>query len=127
VFRDGKILFIHRMGMWDLPKGKIEKGEAFKEGALREVEEECNVRVEIVDKVCTTWHTYTKGEKSILKKTVWYHMNCLDDSNKKPQIDEGIDEVRWMNENETNVALYNSYKSITHVLTKFKKKVALKA
>lgn len=127
VFRDGKILFIHRMGMWDLPKGKIEKGEAFKEGALREVEEECNVRVEIVDKVCTTWHTYTKGEKSILKKTVWYHMNCLDDSDKKPQIDEGIDEVRWMNENETNVALYNSYKSITHVLTKFKKKVALKA
>ncbi len=127
VFRDGKILFIHRMGMWDLPKGKIEKGEAFKDGALREVEEECNVRVEIVDKVCTTWHTYTKGEKSILKKTVWYHMNCLDDSHKKPQIDEGIDEVRWMNENETNVALYNSYKSITHVLAKFKKKVVVKA
>ena len=127
VYREGKILFIHRLGMWDLPKGKIEKGENFKEGALREVEEECNVKVELVEKVCTTWHTYTKGEKSILKKTVWYHMNCLDDSNKKPQLDEGIDEVRWMNENEMNVALYNSYKSITHVLTKFKQKLAVQS
>lgn len=121
VFREGKVLMIHRLGMWDLPKGKIEKGEGVAEGAKREVEEECNVSVEIKEKICTTWHTYTKGEKSILKKTSWYLMACLDDSHMKPQLEEDIDEVRWMNENETNVALFTTYKSIAHVYNKFKK------
>ena len=36
-----ELLFILRLGKWDLPKGKIEKGEKIKEAALREVEEEC--------------------------------------------------------------------------------------
>ena len=36
-----EFLFIFRGGRWDLPKGKIEKGEQIKETALREVEEEC--------------------------------------------------------------------------------------
>ncbi|WP_286755730.1 MULTISPECIES: NUDIX hydrolase [Roseivirga] len=121
VYRDGSILLIHRLGKWDLPKGKIEKGESFVEGAKREVQEECNIKVRVNQKICTTWHTYTKGDKSILKKTVWYLMDCLDDSKMKPQLEEDIDEVRWMSENELNVALYNTYMSIAHVYNKFKK------
>lgn len=123
VYDNGKVLVIHRLGKWDLPKGKIESDESFERGALREVEEECNVKVEVLDKVCTTWHTYTKGEKSILKKTVWYQMSCLDDSKMKPQLDEGIDEVRWMNKKEFEVAQYNAYRSIQHVYKKFKKRL----
>jgi len=111
VYKDGKVLMIHRLGKWDLPKGKIEGGETFRMGAQREVQEECNVSVAVLDKVCTTWHTYTTGEKSILKKTVWYQMECLDDSKMKPQLDEGIDEVRWMNKKEIGVAKYNAYQS----------------
>lgn len=34
---EGKILVIHRLGVWDLPKGKAEKGESMEETALREV------------------------------------------------------------------------------------------
>lgn len=123
VYRDGKILMIHRLGKWDLPKGKIEKKESVSEGALREVEEECNIKVALRDRICTTWHTYTKGEQSILKKTVWYHMDCLDDSKMKPQLDEGIDEVKWMNKKELDVAFYNAFESIQHVYKKFKKKI----
>ncbi|PWL29307.1 NUDIX domain-containing protein [uncultured Roseivirga sp.] len=115
------VLMIHRLGLWDLPKGKIEKGESSVEGAKREVQEECNVRVKVKEKICTTWHTYTKGDKSILKKTSWYLMDSIDDSNMKPQLEEDIDEVRWMNEKELNVAMYNTYKSINHVYDKFKK------
>lgn len=115
------ILMIHRLGLWDLPKGKIEKGESFIEGAKREVQEECNIKVKVKEKICTTWHTYTKGDKSILKKTAWYLMESLDDSKMKPQLEEDIDEVRWMNEKELNVAMYNTYKSITHVYQKFSK------
>lgn len=115
------VLMIHRLGKWDLPKGKIEKGESFIEGAKREVQEECNIKVKVKDKICTTWHTYTKGDKSILKKTSWYLMECLEDSKMKPQLEEDIDEVRWMNERELDVAMYNTYKSITHVYQKFNK------
>ena len=38
-----EILFIYRMKKWDLPKGKLDKGETIKECAKREVEEETNI------------------------------------------------------------------------------------
>ena len=124
VWQNGEVLFIHRLGKWDLPKGKIENGESFRAGAQREVEEECNIKVKVKSKICTTWHTYTKGKKSILKKTVWYLMNCVDDTHMAPQLAEGIDDVRWMDKKETVVALYNAYKSIRHVYKKFRKKIS---
>ena len=40
---NGRLLCIHRIGHWDLPKGKLEAGEALEEAAAREVEEECGV------------------------------------------------------------------------------------
>lgn len=127
VYKDGKVLMIHRLGKWDLPKGKVEAKESVSLGAIREVEEECNIKVALNEKVCTTWHTYTTKEQSILKKTVWYHMDCLDDSKMKPQVEEGIDEVKWMNKKEVDVAMYNAFRSITHVYKKFRKKLADKA
>ena len=39
----GRLLCIHRIGHWDLPKGKLEAGEALEEAAAREVQEECGV------------------------------------------------------------------------------------
>jgi ADP-ribose pyrophosphatase len=42
--KNGEILFIRRMGKWDLPKGKIEKGESLEQAAIREVEEETGIR-----------------------------------------------------------------------------------
>ena len=41
-------LFIYRNDKWDLPKGKVEKNEKVKEAAVREVEEECGIKVERV-------------------------------------------------------------------------------
>lgn len=40
---DGHFLGIFRLGKWDLPKGKAEKGESMETTALREVEEECGI------------------------------------------------------------------------------------
>ena len=121
VHREDKTLMIYRFDKWDLPKGKIEKGESSAEGAKREVEEECNVKVEISEKLCTTWHTYVQGGKDILKKTSWYLMDCLDDSKMKPQRNEGIEDVKWMNSEQVDIALYSSYRSIQHVYKKFRK------
>ena len=39
-----EILFIRRNGKWDLPKGKMEKGESFEEAAVRETMEETGVK-----------------------------------------------------------------------------------
>jgi len=45
-----EILFIKRLGVWDFPKGKIEKGETAEKAAIREVEEETAVdRLEIIN------------------------------------------------------------------------------
>ena len=40
---NSEILFIYRMKKWDLPKGKLDKGETIMECAKREVEEETSI------------------------------------------------------------------------------------
>jgi len=117
--KDGKILLIFRLKKWDIPKGKLDKKEKPKKAAVREVEEECNIRVKLKDKVCNSWHTYKRNGKNILKKTYWYSMDCLDDSEMKPQLEENIEDLRWMDMAEVKQALYNSYPSIRNVLRKY--------
>lgn len=123
--RENKILFIYRLGKWDLPKGKKDKGEKIKNCAVREVEEETNTKVKIEKKTCTTWHTYTRYKKFILKKTVWYKMKCIDDSKMKGQKKEKIEKVRWMENKIINEILINSYKSLSYVIKKYYNKYEL--
>lgn len=116
VLKDGRILMIYRLGVWDLPKGKLNKKEKVQEGALREVEEECNIQVEVIDKLPKTWHSYAFKGKKILKKTSWYVMNCTDDSLMKPQAEEFIEEVRWMTPEEVVEVLPKAYTSIAFIV-----------
>jgi ADP-ribose pyrophosphatase YjhB (NUDIX family) len=116
-----KFLLIFRLGKWDLPKGKLEKGEKAKIAAVREVMEECAVEAELVDKLCTTWHTYMQEGKRILKKTTWYNMNCLNDANMEPQYIENIEDIRWMTIDQADHALKNSYRSIQGVMESWKR------
>ncbi len=118
--KDGEnLLMIYRLGKWDLPKGKLDKGETMKECAVREVEEECNVKVALGNKICTTWHTYTRFKKRILKKTNWYNMSCLDDTKMQPQEDEGIEAVAWFSAKGITENLKTSYPSIQHVFDEY--------
>lgn len=121
VKKNEKVLLIYRLKRWDLPKGKLKKGEDSAEGAKREVEEECNVKVILQNLLCTTWHTYVRKNRRILKRTDWYMMKCLDDSNMQPQLEEFIEDVRWMNERELERALTNTYHSIEEVFKNYKK------
>ncbi|MCU0367430.1 MAG: NUDIX domain-containing protein [Cyclobacteriaceae bacterium] len=116
-----KFLMIYRMKRWDLPKGKKESGEKYKQTALREVEEECNIKVKLIKKICTTWHTYTMNRNNMLKRTKWYEMELLDDSRIKPSIEEDIEDLRWMTQKEVYHALENSYHSIGFVFEEYYK------
>lgn len=115
----GQILMMYRFKKWDLPKGKLDKGESSKVAAIREVEEECSVKAKLGDKICTTYHTYTYKNEDILKQTKWYSMDLLNDSKMKPQIEEDIEKLEWMNKNQVKAALINSYSSIRYVLKKY--------
>ncbi|MBB6325319.1 8-oxo-dGTP pyrophosphatase MutT (NUDIX family) [Algoriphagus iocasae] len=114
-----KVLLIFRLGKWDFPKGKFDKGETPEQCALREVEEECAVKVKVTRHLYNTWHTYTQNRKSILKKTYWYEMECLDDKNMTPQKEEGIDDIRWFYEPDAKIALVNSYPSMRYLFKQF--------
>jgi 8-oxo-(d)GTP phosphatase len=114
-----KFLMIYRLKKWDLPKGKKEKDERYRDTAAREIEEECNITVKLDTKICTTWHTYTMNKKPMLKKTRWYVMDLVDDSKMKPSIEEDIEEVRWMSPKEVYHALEHSYESISYVFEQY--------
>ncbi len=116
VVKDNNILMIYRMGMWDLPKGKLNKKEDPQEGALREVEEECNIKVSIAGKLPKTWHSYAYKGNKILKKTSWYIMECEDDSLMKPQAEEFIEQVKFMTPEEVEAVLPEAYASIAFVV-----------
>lgn len=69
-------LWIKRLGLWDLPKGKIEQGESSKDAAIREIIEECGLtgKLSLKYRICSTYHVYEFKNKSILKKitgTIW--------------------------------------------------------
>ena len=117
--RDGKYLFIYRNDKWDLPKGKIEKGEKTKVAAVREVEEECGITVsQLGDKICKTYHVYISREEVVLKKTHWYKMKYRGNEKLKPQKEEGITDVRWFKKNDMDTIVANTFPSIMDVLAK---------
>lgn len=119
VIKDGKILMIYRLGKWDLPKGKMNKNEDVQEGAIREVEEECGIKVQVIDKLPNTWHSYAYKGNKILKKSSWFVMACLDDTLMKPQAEEFIEEVRWMTPQEVKDILKDAYGSINFVMNHY--------
>lgn len=119
VRKKDRFLLIYRQKKWDLPKGKKESGERSRQTAVREVEEECNVKVKIGKKISTTWHTYTMNKHAMLKKTKWYRMDLVDDSRMKPSLEEDIEDLRWMNQKEVYHALENSYNSIRFVFEQY--------
>lgn len=121
VSKKDKILMIYRLGKWDFPKGKFDKGETPENCAKREVEEECAVKVKLGSPICKTWHTYTQNRRSILKKTYWFAMESINDSGMKPQLEEGIEDIQWMSEADAKTALINSYPSMRYLFKQYLK------
>lgn len=116
---ENKILWIYRLGKWDLPKGKLEKGEKFSMAAVREVAEECNVKAKLYHKICTTYHTYTHKNQLVLKRTKWYLMKQNEPATLSAQSEEGIEKVEWQTIQQMNKSLTNTYSSIRYVIQNY--------
>ena len=114
--KEGEYLMIFRKGLWDLPKGKIEKGEDIKECALREVEEETGVKNLSLDyKLGKTYHTYKLKDKWVLKESHWYAMRTNFTGKLVPQAKEGIEKAEWVAKKEVKQLFKNTYSSIKEV------------
>lgn len=112
------LLFIHRLGKWDLPKGKLEKNETKEQGAVREVMEECGIdNLDIIKELPRTYHIYKHKDKLVLKTTHWFEMNTSFSGVLIPQTEEGIIEVEWLDKgNVKEKVMPNTYHSIKELL-----------
>lgn len=118
--KNKEVLFIFRRGKWDLPKGKLEKHEKIKKGAVREVEEECGITNPVVrEHLITTMHKFKNKGKECLKKTYWYIMDYEGDEELVPQLEEDITKAKWMSEEKFNKVFKNTFPSIGDVLNAY--------
>jgi 8-oxo-dGTP pyrophosphatase MutT (NUDIX family) len=116
-----EFMVILRNGIWDLPKGKSEKGETSRDAALREVCEECGIdKPEISGFLLKTFHAYIMDEKVILKETDWFEMRVDDDVKTTPEEKENITEIRWLKPNQISIIKKNTYPLILDVLAEAK-------
>lgn len=115
-----ELLMIFRRGKWDLPKGKLDKGETLADCAVREVEEETGLqRIELMAPLPVTFHTYHEGSKYILKESYWYHMKTGGPQQLVPQKAEGIEEVKWVSRDKARDYFPETYPSVIDVIEGF--------
>ena len=115
--KETQLLTIKRNGLWDLPKGKIERHEDQRAAALREVMEETGLNMlNISDKVGQTYHAYYEDEAVLLKETHWYMMNSSGKGKLKPQEEEGISEVKWADLDWFKGEEFQSYQSVRDII-----------
>jgi 8-oxo-dGTP diphosphatase len=91
---DGRVAVIHRPRYddWSLPKGKLDPGETFEAGALREVREETGIRGRILEELEPTSYVDRKGRDKVVR---WYRMDIDGEPEAFAPNDE-VDELRWL-------------------------------
>jgi 8-oxo-dGTP pyrophosphatase MutT (NUDIX family) len=115
-----ELLFIFRRQKWDLPKGKLEKGETIETCAAREIEEETGVQnLTLKRKIGETYHIYTEKGKDILKVSHWFYFTCPSLQNIIPQTEEDIAEVKWIATQNIKEPMANTFKNIKEIMSIF--------
>ena len=114
---DKSVLLIFRRGKWDLPKGKLDKGENLQACAVREVQEETGLNsVHAERPLCLTYHTYHEAGKHILKETHWFLMKSEKQQVFIPQTEEDIEKCEWVSIDKLAPYMENTHASILDVV-----------
>ena len=104
VVKDNRLLLVKRakqpsLGLWTVPGGVVELGEKTEDAAVREVEEECNIRVKI-QQVLDIYNFVERDDGDRIK----YHYVILDylgeyvSGSLRPASD--VSDARWFSHNE---------------------------
>jgi 8-oxo-dGTP pyrophosphatase MutT (NUDIX family) len=126
VQRKNMYLSIERNGLWDIPKGRIERKETIEKGAIREVEEECGIQDPKIERFITrTFHVYAYKGKKALKETHWFHMKYEGPKETNPELNEGITKAEWLTLDELLSIRGRTYGSINELLDVFEKSLTL--
>ncbi|HEU4470525.1 MAG TPA: NUDIX domain-containing protein [Flavisolibacter sp.] len=113
----GEVLLIHRRGKWDLPKGKLDEGEDLVTCALREIEEETGLNSLSAERpLITTYHTYHQDGRHILKESHWFLVRSPRQQVLMPQLEEDIDQCKWVKTALLGPYMDDSHASIVDVI-----------
>jgi 8-oxo-dGTP pyrophosphatase MutT (NUDIX family) len=87
-----EVVLVHRPRYddWAFPKGKLDKGESWEDGALREVEEETGMRCRLGHELP---HTSYRDPKDRVKVVRYWMMEPLDG---EFEPSDEVDELRWL-------------------------------
>lgn len=126
--RDGKVLISRDVGgtKWDLPGGRIHKGEEPLAGLRREIQEEIGVEVEISEPLYTDAFTFgdasnkSPGQDCFI---VAYRATITDPSQPFVLAPDEIEEVRWLGREELEtIPMWKEYKRALEVFFKISDK-----
>ena len=82
VIQNDSILFIYKNGRWDLPKGRLERGNSSRKTAIIEISEETGLPqkdLKVLKKLIPTHYHKKVDGKIIVKKTYWYLIEFVGD------------------------------------------------
>lgn len=107
---DGRLLIMTRNGRADQPKGMVEAGETLQQAALRETNEETGlVRLHSDGLLLKSYHIYNLYGGWHLKQTSWFALRGNSGDPFKPQLEEGVTAVQWVDSERWRTLLGGSY------------------
>ena len=125
VIKNNAILFIKKNDVWDLPKGKIKKGDKKRYTAINEISEETGLKKEsliIKNKLISTHYHKRINAHHFIKKTYWYLVEYNGSLSQKliPDKHEGITQCKWVSYKDLEYILKDCHIWIAYLIKYFK-------
>ena len=113
-----EIVVVHRPRYddWSFPKGKLDKGEAYEDAALREVAEETGLRCELGHELPSTTYRDAKGRRKLVR---YWAMRVVGVEPWAPN--DEIDDRRWVTFDQAGTML--TYEHDRELLTQLRREL----